>query len=70
MNEVAERTTNIHKINHQIDKEDQNPSVEILSAFGTPENVIPLSSIAINSFRGAATGKRKLDSNENLQKVR
>ncbi|XP_024008365.1 exonuclease 1 [Eutrema salsugineum] len=68
MKEMAERTTNIHEINHQVDKEDQNPSVEIRSPFSTPENIIPLSSIATNSFRGAATGKRKLDSDENLQK--
>lgn len=68
--EVAERTANIHKINHQINKEEQNPSDEILSTFSTPENVIPLSSISINSLRGAATGKRKLDSDENLEKVR
>ncbi|EOA39755.1 hypothetical protein CARUB_v10008403mg [Capsella rubella] len=70
MNEVAGsgRTTNIHKIDNQIDKEEQNPSIEIRSAFSTPQNVIPLSSIAINSFHGAATGKRKFDSDENLQK--
>ncbi|XP_010478327.1 PREDICTED: exonuclease 1 [Camelina sativa] len=68
MNEVAERTTNIHKIDHQIDKDAQNPSIEIRSAFSTPENVIPLSSIATNSFHGAATGKRKHDSDEYLQK--
>ncbi|KAG7593317.1 XPG N-terminal [Arabidopsis thaliana x Arabidopsis arenosa] len=68
MNEVAERTTDFHKINHQIDEEEPNPSVEIPSAFSTPENVIPLSSIAINCFHGAATGKRKLDLDENLQK--
>ncbi|XP_010460735.1 PREDICTED: exonuclease 1-like [Camelina sativa] len=68
MNEVAERTTNIHKIDHQIDKDEQNPSIEIRSAFSTPENVIPLSSFATNSFHGAATGKRKHDSDEYLQK--
>uniref|UniRef100_A0A1J3DM78 Exonuclease 1 n=1 Tax=Noccaea caerulescens TaxID=107243 RepID=A0A1J3DM78_NOCCA len=68
MNKVAEGTTNIHKMNHQIGKEDHNPSVEVVSAFGTPENVMPLSSIPSNSFSGAATGKRKLDSYENLQK--
>lgn len=70
MNEVAERTINTHKINHQINEEEQNPSVEIPSAFSTPENVIPLSSIAIDSCHGVATGKRKLDSDENLHKVR
>nr|AAM98196.1 exonuclease, putative [Arabidopsis thaliana] len=68
MNEVAERTINTHKINHQINEEEQNPSVEIPSAFSTPENVIPLSSIAIDSCHGVATGKRKLDSDENLHK--
>ncbi|CAH2034346.1 unnamed protein product [Thlaspi arvense] len=68
MNEVAERTTNVHEINHKIDKEEQSPSVEILSAFSSPENVTPLSSIATNGFRGAPTGKRKLDSDDNLQK--
>ncbi|KAL1205168.1 Exonuclease 1 [Cardamine amara subsp. amara] len=68
INEVAERTANINKINHKINKEEQNPSVEILSTFSSPENVIPLSFISINSLRGAATGKRKLDSDENLEK--
>lgn len=69
MDDAAERTTNIHKINHQMDTEEQNPSVEILSAFSTPEIVIPLSSSAVNSLCGAATGKRKLGLDENLQKV-
>ncbi|VVA92974.1 unnamed protein product [Arabis nemorensis] len=68
MNEVAERTTNINKINYQIDKDNQNTSDEILPAFGTPKNVTPLSSIHCNSFPGAATGKRKLKSDENLEK--
>ncbi|KAL0700185.1 hypothetical protein Bca4012_056307 [Brassica carinata] len=62
MNEVAERRTNIHEINHQIDREEQNSSVEILS---TPEDVIPLNSIGTS---GAATGKRKLEPEENLHK--
>lgn len=70
MNEVAERTTNRHEIDHQIDKEEQYPSVEILSAFSTPEDVIPLNSIGTYSFCGAATGKRKLEPEENLHKVR
>ncbi|CAA7030609.1 unnamed protein product [Microthlaspi erraticum] len=64
INKVAEGTTNIDKMNHQIGKGDHNPSVEI----GTPENVMPLSAIPSNSFTGAATGKRKLDSDEFLQK--
>ncbi|KAH0868229.1 hypothetical protein HID58_075251 [Brassica napus] len=68
MNEVAERTTNRHEIDHQIDKEEQYPSVEILSAFSTPEDVIPLNSIGTYSFCGAATGKRKLEPEENLHK--
>ncbi|KAF8107807.1 hypothetical protein N665_0116s0014 [Sinapis alba] len=65
MNEVVERTTNIHEINHQIDKEEHNSSVEILS---TPENVIPLNSIGTDSFCGAVTGKRKLEPEEDLHK--
>ncbi|XP_013731553.1 exonuclease 1 [Brassica napus] len=68
MNEVAERTTNRHEIDHEIDKEEQNPSVEILSAFSTPEDAIPLNSIGTYSFCGAATGKRKLEPEENLHK--
>lgn len=66
VNEVAERRTNIH----QIDKEEQSPSVEIISTFSTPENVTPLNSIGTNSFCGAATGKRKLEPDEYLHKVR
>ncbi|KAJ0236950.1 Exonuclease 1 [Hirschfeldia incana] len=64
MNEVTERRTNIE----QIDKEEQSPSVEILSTFSTPENVIPLNSIGTYSFCGAATGKRKLVPEESLHK--
>ncbi|XP_056842518.1 exonuclease 1 [Raphanus sativus] len=64
VNEVAERRTMIH----QIDNEEQSPSVEILSTFSTPENVTPLNSIGTNSFCGAATGKRKLEPDEYLHK--
>ncbi|CAH8299111.1 unnamed protein product [Eruca vesicaria subsp. sativa] len=66
--EVAERRTSIHEINHQIDKEEQSPSVEILSTLSTPEDVIPLNSIGTYSFCGAATGKRKFEPEENLHK--
>ncbi|CAN8290820.1 unnamed protein product [Cochlearia groenlandica] len=68
-NEEAEGTTNILKMNHQSDQEDHNPYVETVPVFSTPKNVMPLSSIPSNSFLGAATGKRKLDSDENIQKV-